>query len=354
MNKSRTIQFSPASVGGRKRTWRHLWQTRIAWPILVLLSFILVASLGYYLIEKDYSWADAIYMTFITISTVGYGEVHPLHGWGRVWTMGVLGTGLVLGTIVMSSLVAMLVEGQLLGVLGRRQLQRKIAGLKEHIVVCGYGNAGSVVAHQLKSAGRDVVVVETDSARTTAAGQDGMLYVLGDAQDEGVLKSAGIEAAAYLVAALPTDAENVFVTLSARQLRPDIQIIVRSNLPSSQDKLIKAGADQVICPLTICATRMVDVIIRPAVVDFVDMARMGVNLEMEQLRLGQASALVGKTLSELALPQKIGVQVVAIQRSDGTAIYHPTAEFRLKAGDIMVLVGQRGAAAAVQELEPQA
>jgi voltage-gated potassium channel len=168
-----------------------------------------------------------------------------------------------------------------------------------------------------------------------------------------VLNAAGIERAGFLVAALPTDAENVFVTLSARQLRPDIQVIVRSNLPSSQDKLIKAGANHVICPLTIGATRMVDVIIRPAVVDFVDMARLGVNLDMEQLRLGQGSKLVGRTLDELSLPQKIGVQVVAIQRSDGTAIYHPNSDFRLKIGDILVLVGQRGAAAAVQEMEPE-
>ena len=136
--------------------------SRIAWPILMLLCFILIASLGYYLIEKEYTWGDAIYMTFITISTVGYGEVHPLHGWGRVWTMGVLGTGLILGTIVMSSVVAMLVEGQLLGIFGRRQLQRKIANLGGHVVVCGYGKAGSVVAQQLKAAGRDVVVVDMD------------------------------------------------------------------------------------------------------------------------------------------------------------------------------------------------
>jgi voltage-gated potassium channel len=329
------------------------WRKKIGWPILALLAFILVASLGYYLIEKQYTWSDAIYMTFITISTVGYGEVHPLSGWGRVWTMGVLGTGLVLGTIVMSSVVAMLVEGQLLGILGRRQLQRKIASLKDHILVCGYGRTGNVVAQQLRATGRDVVVVDTDPAKTAAAESDGMLYVLGDAQDEMVLKTAGIDAAAYLVAALSTDAENVFVTLSARQLRSDLQIIVRANLSSSNDKLFKAGADRVVCPSTIGATRMVDVIVRPAVVDFVDMARVGVDLEMEQLRLAQGSKLIGKTLKDLNLPHKIGVQVVALQRSDGTAVYHPGSEVRLNVGDILVLVGQRGAATAVQELEQQ-
>jgi voltage-gated potassium channel len=327
------------------------WQKRIGWPLLVLLAFILVASLGFYLIEKDYTWSDSIFMTFITISTVGYGEPHPLSGWGRVWSMGIISTGLVLGTMVMSSLVAMLVEGQLLGILGRRQLERKISGLRDHVIVCGYGKAGTVVARQLREAGRDVVVMDTDPAKTTTAEHDGMLYVLGDAQDEGALMSAGLDHAAYLVAALPNDAENVFVTLSARQHRKDIQIIVRSNLPSSQDKLLTAGANSVVCPTTIGATRMVDVILRPAVVDFVDMARVGMDLEMEQLRLGQSSKLVGRTLSELALPEKVGAQVVAIQRADGTAIYHPNADFRLKIGDILVLVGQSGAAAAVGELD---
>jgi voltage-gated potassium channel len=168
-------------MGNPGRSVRRLWQSRIAWPVLILLCFILVASLGYYLIEKEYTWGDAIYMTFIAISTVGYGEVHPLHGWGRVWTMGVLGMGLVLGTIVMSSVVAMLVEGQLLGIFGRRQLQRKIASLKEHVVVCGYGKAGSVVAQQLKASGKDVVVADIGPSRTSAAEAEGMLYVLGDA-----------------------------------------------------------------------------------------------------------------------------------------------------------------------------
>ena len=342
------------TTGASTRNALFSWRRKIAWPLLALLSFILVASLGYYLIEKDYTWADSVWMTFITISTVGYGEPHPLSSWGRIWTMGVIGTGLVLAAIVMSSVVAMLVEGQLLGILGRRQLQRKIAGLQGHVVVCGYGKAGTVVAQQLKAAGRDVVVVDNDPAKTSAAEAGGMLYVLGDAQDEAILKSAGIGAAGFLVAALPNDAENVFVTLSARQIRSDLQIIVRSNLPSSQDKLLKAGADRVVCPTTIGAARMVDIIVRPAVVDFVDMARVGIDLEMEQLRLGPSSKLVGRTLSDLSLPQNLGVQVVAIHRLDGTAIYHPNADFRLKSGDILVLVGQRGAAAAVGDLEPQA
>ena len=325
---------------------------RIGVPLTALLGFALISSVGYYVMEPGYSWGDSVYMTFITISTVGYAEVHPLTAFGRVWTIFVVAGGLVSGTIVLSLLVAMVVEGQVRSILGRRQLNRKIEGLSGHVILCGYGTTGSMVAHGLGAAGREVVVIDNDPERTAAAERDGMLYVFGDAQDEAILEAAGIRRAQYLVSALPTDGENVFVTLSARQLRSDLHVIVRAQLPRSETKLYKAGANRVVCPQTIGALRMADVILRPAVVDFVEMAHRGVDLEMEQLQLAEDCELVGRTLRELALPSRVGAQVVAIRRISGEAVYHPTSEYKLAAGDTLVLVGQRGVATAVQKLQP--
>jgi len=344
----RLLRISPLGAARRERPWR----VRLASRLALLLVFLAVASVGYYLIEPAYSWPDSLYMTFITISTTGYGEVHPLSGWGRVWTVMVLVTGLVIGTIVLTSIVAIVVEGRLRSLLGRRELERKIANLTGHVIVCGFGSAGSVVAAQLKAEGRQVVVVDTSPEQTAAAEEQGMLYVLGDAQDESVLQAAGIAKAGHVVASLTTDAENVFVTLSARQLRPDIQVIVRAQHATSEDKLLKAGANRVICPGVMGAMRMSDIIVRPALVDFVDMAHKGVELGMEQLEVRGDSPLVGKTLAELALRRHAGVLVVAVRRAGGEAIYTPGSDFRLQAGDTLVLVGARGAAEAIERLQP--
>lgn len=152
---------------------------------------------------------------------------------------------------------------------------------------------------------------------------------------------------------LGSNAENVFVTLSARQLNADLNIIVRAAVPSTQDKLLRTGATRVVCPQTMGAMRMANIVLRPAVMDFVEMAREGVDLELEQLELSAESRLVGQTLEQLALPRRAGVQVVAIRRPDGRTVYHPTSEVKLAAGQTLILIGQRGAISAVQKLQPE-
>lgn len=328
------------------------WKLRLGISLLVLAAFLFTATAGYRLIEKDCSWLDAFYMTVITVGTVGYSEVPgELSSWGRVWTMFVIAGGLVTGAVVLSLVVGMIVDGQVRRIFGRRQLERKIAALTGHVIVCGFGRMGSLVAEQLKAAGREVVVVEVDPQRTALVEQEGMLYLLGDAQEEAVLAAAGVARSRVLVAALTDDASNVFVTLSARQLNPEMRIVARAQDVGTQDKLIKAGATRVVCPQSIGANRMADVVLRPAVVDFVEMAHKGVDLEMDQLELGQQSHLVGRTLKELALPRRIGVHVVAVRRADGLAVYNPRSELELSAGDTLILIGERGVATAVQKLQ---
>ncbi len=292
-------------------------------------------------------------MTIITVTTVGFHEVKPLNDIGRVWTMFVVLTGLVIGTVVLTMAVGAVVEGEVRAIFGRRQLERKIAGLEGHVILCGYGNMGALVARELQAARRDVVVVDSDASRTTAAQEKGLLYVLGDAQDEGTLQAAGVTRAKVLVAMLPTDAENVFVTLTARQANGRVRIVARAEQPTTQDKLAAAGASRVVCPETLGAMQVSDMVLRPAVVDFVEMAHRGIDLEMDQLVLTEQCSLCGKTLRELALPRRAGVQVVAVRRADGEAIYQPTPDLKLAGGDTLVLVGKRGAAAAIQEMQAQ-
>jgi len=340
---------SPASRAHARYEWS--WRTRIGLPVAALLVFIALATMGYVVLEPRYSWFDALYMTIITIATVGYQEVHPLSEWGRLWTLFVLVGGLVVGAVVISLIVAMVVEGQVRSIFGRRQLERKIAALSGHVILCGYGNMGALVCQELREAKETVVVVDSSPDRTAAAEKAGLLYILGDGQDETTLHAAGITQAGALITLLPTDAENVLLVLTARQANTSLRIIARASSESAQDKLLKAGASRVLCPTRLGATRMADLVLRPAVVDFVEMAHRGVELEMDELKLTPQSALVGKTLEELELPRRLGAHVIAISRADGQAIYHPTPELRLTSGDTLILVGRRGVAGAIQALQ---
>ncbi|MFP4354383.1 MAG: potassium channel family protein [Phycisphaerae bacterium] len=320
--------------------------------LLFLLAFVVVSILGYAMIEPNYSLFDSIYMTVITIFGVGYDETHPLSMAGRIWTILVIFGGVGLGAVAVGLFVAVVLEGEIRNIVGRRQLEKDIARLSEHVIVCGYGMMGALIAEELLERTRDVVVIDTKPERTAAAERAGLLFVLGDAQEEKTLTAAGIERASVLVATLKDDADNVFVTLTARQANSRLKIVARAQQSATEAILRRAGATRVVCPQIIGASRVVDVVTRPAVVDLVEMAHKGVELEMDQLVLTTKSNLVGKTLLELALPKKTGATVVAIQRADGTPIYQPTSDMVLKAGDTLVLVGKKGAARQVQQLDP--
>lgn len=333
------------------RQGRRLWLRRLAILLIALLAFFLVSVGGYLAIEKSYTLLDAVYMTVTTITTVGYGEVNgPLSSAGRIWNMVVIVFGMAILAMVVSGVAAVFVEARIREVFGRQHLQQKIAKLKGHVIVCGYGRVGSMVAAKLAKAGRDVVVVDQSPDAIQAAGQAGLLYVQGDAQEEDVLDQAGVGRAESLVAALTTDAENVFVTLSARSANANLRIITRAQQTTSESKLRKAGASRVICPQAIGANRMAEVVLRPAVVDFADMAQTGDELAVDQIKLGPHSPLVDKTLLELQLPSRFGVHVVAMQREGGQRVYQPKPDVRLAVGDTIILVGRAGAAEAMEKL----
>jgi len=327
---------------------------RLVWPVAILVGFIIVATVGYCLLNPERSWFDALYMTVISVTTVGLREVYPVSDTGMAWTLIVIVGGLVTGAVVMSMIVAMIVEGQVRTILGRRQLQRRIASLSGHVIVCGYGRMGGLVTNELVDAGKQVVIIDSDDVQTRAAEAAGLLYVLGNAETDDVLVAAGVERADVIVTTLATDAENVFVTLSAREINPELRIIAVAREMSTQDKLLKAGADRVVCANTLGASRMAAVVLRPAVVDFVEMAGQGGEIEMDQVKVASDSRLVGKSLQDLQLPHRVGVHVCAVQRSSGQPVYQPAPDFVLQAGDTLVLIGPTGSAAAVETMDPGA
>ena len=210
---------------------------------------------------------------------------------------------------------------------------------------------GGLVTDELVNAGKEVVIIDNDDVQTQAAEAAGLLYVLGNAETDEVLITAGVARADVIVTTLATDAENVFVTLSARVINPALHIIAVARETSTQDKLIKAGANRVVCAHTLGASRMAAVVLRPAVVDFVEMAGQGGEIEMDQVKLADGSRLVGKSLKELELPHRIGVHVCAVQRTSGEPVYQPAPDFVLASGDTLVLIGPSGSASAVEAMD---
>ncbi len=347
MERHKTAMDSPHSPKHVQSA--RLRRNRIAIPLALLITVTTVATAGYVLIESpDYSFLDALYMTVITITTLGIREVGELSAGGQIWTMLVVLSGVVSGGVVLSLLGQVVVEGQIRRLLGRRQLETKIKNLSGHIILCGYGRMGSLVAQELRGSGRKLVIVDIAPTSTAAAESEDLLYVLGDAQEEVVLEAAGIDKAHELISTLPSDAGNVMVTLTARSMQPDLRIITRARSAAAQNKLTKAGATRVVCPHVIGATHMANVIMRPAVVDFVDFAGKGVDIEMDQIELSATSELIGKTLQELELPRRVGVHLAAIQRTDGEMVYNPTSELMVEQGDTLIVIGRKGA---VEELQ---
>jgi voltage-gated potassium channel len=226
--------------------------------------------------------------------------------------------------------------------MGRRKLLSKISQLGGHIIVCGYGRMGQTVISQLTQRGVTVVVIDNDPAKTTELEELGVLYILGDAAEEETLRQAGVMQARGLVAVLPEDSANVYVTLTARGLRDDLNIAARAEQLSAEPKLQRAGANRVICPSVIGAIRVANVMVRPNVADFIEVTAKGVELELDEYLVGPESPLKDQTLKGADLIRKAGVIVVAIKRADGETVFNPKAEEHIREGDTLIVIGPSG------------
>lgn len=309
--------------------------------VALLAAVVLSGTLGYMVIEGWSAW-DAFYMSAITITTVGYREVHELSFYGQVWTVLLLFSGVGSALYVFTLLATVVVEGGLPLRLQKRRQAKMLTLIKDHFIVCGYGRIGSIIAAQLQQQSVPFVVIERDPARLQAAMMDGLLAVQADASHEDVLKRVGIDNARGLIAAVGTDAENVYTVLSARVLRPDLFIVGRAESEDATRKLMRAGANRVVSPYQIGAVHMAQTAIRPAVVDFMTLATSSDNLElaMEEITVVPTSSLVGKSLLDANLRQRFGVIVVAIQRQDRRMDFNPEPDTAILAGDKLVVLGR--------------
>ena len=346
----RSPQGQPAqrTVVARLSPWWAGWRLSV-----VLLVLIVGAGTAGFVFIEGWDVFDAFYMTITTVTTVGYGEIHPLSRAGRVFNSGVIILGVSTVLYTFSFLMARLVEGDLQARWTAYRRQRMLDDLTHHFIICGFGRIGQIVAREFTRQDVPLVIIERDAERMQAAIDMGYLAVEADASSEDVLKRVGIERARGFIAAVSTDADNVFAILTARLLRPDLFIIGRAETEDAKAKLVRAGADRVLSPYQIGGLQLAQTALRPAVVDFVQLATSSDNLDlnMEQVQIGAGAPLAGRTILAANLRQRFGVVVVGIQRASGAMEFNPPPESVMGVGDYLVVLGQ---AKNLRELEAAA
>ena len=318
--------------------------------VVLLLAVLAGGTAGYMVVEGWNAW-DAFYMTVTTVATVGFREVHPLSFGGQVFTVVLIVCGVGTAFYTVTLLATIIVEGGLHQRFATRRAGRMLEQITNHFILCGYGRIGSIVAHELHQQGVPLAVVERDPDRVRQVVEKGWLALEADASREEVLAKAGIHRARGLIAAVGTDAENVFTVLTARVMRPDLFIIARVESDDAEHKLRRAGADRVISPYHIGATHMAQTALRPAVVDFVQLATSSerLDLSMEQVRIRNDSALANQSIVDAGIRQRFGVIVVGIKRTGGAMEFNPPPEAIMRPGDELVVLGRTESVKALEK-----
>jgi voltage-gated potassium channel len=307
----------------------------------LLLLIFLFGILGFMLIE-GWDLLNSFYMVVITLSTVGYGEVHPLSSAGRMFAALLIMSGVGGFMYIVASFSQVLVEGRLQVLWGRRRMQKAIGKLENHFIVCGYGRIGSVVVHEIRNEGFVPVVLEQNSDLIQKLELEGILCVEGDATDDELLLSVGLRKARALISALSSEAANVYVTLTARQLCPELTIIARASQQAHISRLKLAGADRVVMPHLIGGVRMAQNVLRPTVTNFLEIAMQDdIDLQMEELQVPADSSLHGKNLIESAIRPRYNLIIIAIKKSNGEMIFNPGPEEVIQMEDTLLMVGRR-------------
>jgi voltage-gated potassium channel len=309
---------------------------------VVLFLIFALGILGYMQVE-GWTFFDSLYQVIITLSTVGFQEVNPLTSQGRVLTMVMIVSGVGSFAYLIGSFTQVLIEGRIQQIWGKRRVQKTIDKLNNHIIICGFGRIGGIVATELLREGADVVVIETKEEVVRELEEKGILHISGDATADETLLAAGLDRAKSLVTALHQEAANVYVTLTARQLNPKVNIVARADHPSHIARLERAGANQVLIPHLYGGVRMAQSVLRPTVTNFLDMAARGgaVDLQMEELLIESDSEIVDKNLIEAEIRPRFNLIVIAIKKASGEMIFNPQPQSVLEAGDTMVLVGKK-------------
>lgn len=316
---------------------------RRAIQLSALLIFILCAGvLGYHYIE-GWPLFDALYMTVITLATVGYGETHPLTLGGRAFTIFLILGGMSIIFYALTEITTFVVEGEMTGILRRRRMNRHITKLKNHYILCGAGKSGSHVLNELRKTGRNCVVIEKDPEKVKHLLSEHVPVVEGEATEDLILQSAGIERAAGLVTALPTDKDNLFVVITARGLNPKIRIVSKVDEIAAREKFLRSGADTAVSATFIGGMRMASELIRPATVSFLDKMLYGTpSLRVEEVSIAPSSKYIGSTIEKCDPLRLSGVVLVSMKDDSKAGFrFNPPRDTRLKSGDTLIIIGDR-------------
>ncbi len=316
---------------------------------IFFLFTMLVAIVGY--VSFGWTTLESLYMVVITIFGVGYGEVKPLETpEQKIFTMFVIIAGTSSAVYAVGGFVQMITEGELNRVLNDKKRQRTLENLQNHIIVAGFGYMGQILAQQLNENRQPFVVIDQNIERVNRAESFGYTAYQGDATDETTLETVGITKAKVIAIVLPQDTDNVFITLTARGLNPNLIIMARGEQPSTEKKLRLAGADHIILPATLSALRIANLIARPTALDFLgrkeELSYLNellsqLDVQLDELAIENHSSLVGKTIQELEIRSRGTFIIVALRRLDGTVIVHPAPSLLMNSGDIIMILGHK-------------
>ncbi len=309
----------------------------------VILVLILVAGTFGYMVIEGWDLLDAFYMTVITVTTVGYGEIRTVSNVGRLFTVVIIFLGMGVMAYTLGMVAQTMVEFRLSSILGRKKFGRKLKTMKNHYIICGYGRLGAIIVSELRNQHIPLVVIDNDPAARETLADLGITFIIDDATNEEILLEAGIEKAKGLVAVVLSDADNLFITMSARGLNRDLFILARADKEQTRKKLLRAGASRVVLPYLIGGLKMAHTIIKPAVTDFLELTMHDKNIELqlEELPVGEHSRLNGVTLVNSGIRKDMNVIILAIRKKNGEMSFNPSFSTLIEAGETLIALGPK-------------
>ena len=316
---------------------------RLFWMIGVSASLVVVGTLGYYFLEENWSLFDALYMTVTTLTTVGYGRGQDLNTAGKVFTMLLLVGGVFTFFFTTTEILRAIVSGELQSFIGWRRMERSLAGLQNHLIICGFGRMGRSVCQQFSRRGVPFVLIDRTPELLTNFEMPHGIALLGDATSDEILKKAGVERAKALVTVTAEDADNLYITMSARLLNPELFIVTRAENDLAEQKLRRAGANRVVSPYALSGFKMAQAVLQPNVVDFLELATQTehLDLQIEETVVDAGSRLAGQTLRDSRLRLDLGIIIVAIKKTSGHLLSNPQGDAVMAVGDTLIALGHR-------------
>ena len=308
--------------------------------LVILTGILSIGTIGYMIVEK-WRFLDALYMTVITITTVGYGEIKTISQAGRIFTIVLIFLGISVVAYILGIVAQAMIEFQLKSILGRKKLGLRIRSIKNHYIICGYGRIGKVISHELRSSKIPIVVIDHGPESKEGLDYYDIPYIIDDATSEDVLLEAGIERAKGVVTVVSSDADNLFITMTARGLNPKLFILARADEEHARKKLSRVGANRVVLPYQIGGQKMAQTIVRPAVTEFLELTVHDKDIELviEELLVEERSRLNGVNLENSGIRQEMNIIIVAIREKDGNMTFNPSSKTSIDAGDTLIALG---------------